>query len=230
MLFKGTIVGPASGKLAGIVASHNAGGQYFRQLVIPTDPASVQQQTVRNAVVNLSNRWVNNLTVAQRLAWSVYGQNVTLTNRLGDQINISGIAQYIRSNVSRRQDSNLSRVDSAPTTFDTGDFNEATGVATEASQQVAVAFTEADDWVGEDDAGMMLYVSRPQNPTVNFFKGPYRFAGTILGDSVTPPTTPTAIAVPFAVVAGQRLHCYVRVTRADGRLSGRQYFIADVTA
>lgn len=230
MLFKSALVTAASGKLGGLVASHNSGGQYLRALTIPTDPASPQQVAVRNAVVSLSNRWVNNLTVAQRSAWDVYGQNTTLINRLGDPIHVSGLAQYVRSNVPRRQESNLTRVDDAPTIYDTGDFGAIAAVATEASQQLAVAFEEADDWVDEDDAGLMIYASRPQNPTINFFKGPYRFAGTILGDSTTPPTSPDTIAVPFPVVAGQRVFFYGRVARADGRLTGRQVGFADVTA
>ena len=47
MLFKGTIGAAYSGKIGGVVASHNRGGQYFRQHVIPTDPATGLQSTMR---------------------------------------------------------------------------------------------------------------------------------------------------------------------------------------
>ena len=66
---------------------------------------------------------------------------------------------------------------------------------------------------------MFLYVSRPQNPGINFFKGPYRFAGQILGNSTTPPTSPFAVSVPFPIVTGQKLFARLNVSRADGRLA-----------
>lgn len=219
MLYKGSLITAASGKLGGIVASHNAGGQYFRELVIPTDPSTPAQNQVRNALANLSNRWENTLTQVQRDGWNDYGSNVTVLNRLGDPINLSGISNYIRSNVPRSQVTALPRVDDAPATYNVGDFTSPVGIFSEAAQTCSLGFEATDDWVGEDDAGMLVYIGRPQNVGVNFFKGPYRFAGSVDGDSGTPPTSPAAITVPFPFVAGDAMFFYVRVTRADGRLS-----------
>jgi hypothetical protein len=130
------------------------------------------------------------------------------------------MAMYVRSNVSRIQ-AGLPRVDSAPAILDLGEFTAPTIDAVDATAEDAdIGFEATDAWVDEDDSAMLVYASRGQNPTINFFKGPYRFAAAILGDSVTPPTSPATIALPFAVVATQRVFFRFSVTRADGRLSG----------
>ena len=56
-------------------------------------------------------------------------------------------------------------------------------------------------------------------PGVNSFDGPWRYAGTILGNSITPPTTPAAISVPFPVVEGQRIWVKAYIMKPDGRQS-----------
>lgn len=68
---------------------------------------------------------------------------------------------------------------------------------------------------------MLIQVSRPMNASINFFKGPYRIAGKVQGDSVAPPVSPEAVAAPFAFVAGQQLALEIKVSRADGRLSAK---------
>lgn len=229
MLFEPLLGTALSGKLGGIVASHNAGGSYFRKLVIPTDPSSPEQNQIRNAVTNLTNRWVNVLSQVQRDLWAVYAANVTLVNRLGNPINISGISQYVRSNVTRSQSAALARVNGGPTVFDLGEFTAPTMAIATGTQLITVTFDDTDAWASEDDSAMMVYASRPQNQTVNFFKGPYRFAGPLLGDVAIPLVSPQDIPVPFPVIAGQRVHLYVRVTRGDGRLSGKNLVFADVT-
>jgi len=208
-----------SGKLGGIVASHNAGGTYFRNLAIPTNPGSPQQEVVRLATSQLANLWVNTLTAAQRDEWAAYAAAVPIPDAIGNPINIPPMAMYVRSNVPRIQ-SGLPRVDSAPAILDLGEFTVPTIDAVDATAETAdIGFTTGDAWVDEDDSAMLVYASRGQNATINFFKGPYRFAGRIDGDATTPPTSPATITLPFAVVATQRVFFKLSVSRADGRLS-----------
>lgn len=219
MKYKSQIVTQASGSVGGTTYSHNASGLYQRARSIPVNPNSPQQAAVRGFQSQLSNHWVNTLSVAQRAAWDTYAQNVLIPNTLGDPVNIGGIAQYIRSNVPRLQAA-LARVDTAPTIFDLGEFTNPTISAVDAAaDEVDVGFTNTDDWAGEVGSAMLVLASRPQNSSVNFFKGPYRFAGLIAG-AVVPPTSPATLALPFPVVAGQRVFFQFRVSRVDGRLSG----------
>lgn len=219
MLFKPLLGTDLSGKVGGIVASHNRGGAYFRAATIPVNPNTPFQQVVRASVAQLSAQWESTLTQAQRDAWGVYASNVTLTNRIGEQINVTPLDMYVRSNVSRQQAS-VSRVDDAPTIFNLGakTFQSVTN-ATVAGQTIDMNFGVdplADPWANEVGSYMLVYISRPKNAGIGFFRGPYRFAGSIQGDP-TPPTPPFTVATPFPFVLGQRLFGRAVVTYLDGR-------------
>jgi hypothetical protein len=207
-----------SGSVGGLVASHNRGGTYFRQRATPVNPGSTYQDLVRQILAQLTSLWQTVLTQDQRDAWDAYAANVTLPDRLGDQRNVGGIAQYVRSNVPRLQ-AGLTRVDDGPTVYNLGDFTLPTIASITAPTALSLGFTTGDDWVSEDGAAMLVFGSRGQNASINYFKGPYRFAGSIDGDSGTPPTSPAAITLPFVLTAGQKGFIKYAVTRADGRLS-----------
>lgn len=221
MLVKSALITQFSGSIGGLTGSHNRGGQYFRARTVPTNPSSPEQVVVRGATANLVNLWQSALVADQRDLWDTYALNVPFVNRLGDAKFLSGINQYVRSNVGRIQ-AGLARIDDAPVVFNTGDFTPVTIVPTESSQLIALAFDNTDVWATESGSILSLYISRPQNDTINYFQGPYRFAGFIEGDDTTPPTSPGSIAAPFAFIEAQKIFGYVRVSRVDARLSAKQ--------
>lgn len=222
MLFKPLLGTDLSGKVGGIVASHNAGGAYFRAATIPTNPNTPFQQAVRGFMSLLTGAWNDALTPSQRAQWDTYGANVLITNRIGEQINISGLSHYVRSNVPRLLGA-LSRVDDGPIVFNLGlSSNPNFSNATQATQTIDVNFLVSgltDPWANVVGGAMLVFTSRPQNPSVNFFKGPYRFASAILGDPV-PPTSPVSVNAQFPFIVGQRVFLRTIVTQADGRLGG----------
>lgn len=221
MLFKPTIGTDLSGKVGGIVASHNAGGAYFRAATIPTNPNTPQQNVVRAAVAQLTSLWQSSLGQVNRDAWDLYAANVPLTNRIGEQHNVSGLAMYVRSNVPRLQ-AGVGRIDIGPAVFNLGAYTAPTlSNASEAAQTIDVNFINgsfSDPWAVEVGGFMFSYFSRPQNTGINFFRGPYRFAATVEGE-VIPPVSPNATAAPFAFVANQRIFGRHFTVRADGRLA-----------
>lgn len=221
MLIKGTIATAMSGKLGGVVASHNKGGAYFRALTIPTNPNSPQQIAVRNAVAFLSNFWANGLTADERRNWDTYAENVTITNRVGDQVNISGLAHYVRSNVSRIQAS-VARVDDGPPIFNLSQFSRTSMVNFSVATQVGdVEFGTdvlSDPWANVVGGFLFIFISRPQNNTINFFRGPYRLAAVVVGDP-TPPVSPVVVNVPFPFAGNQKLFGRAIAATADGRLA-----------
>jgi hypothetical protein len=218
MKFKSAMVTAASGKIGGMVASHNRGGMYFRSLAIPTNPNTPQQQVTRASLGQLAVAW-RSLPGINPILWDIYAAQVPLVDAMGDPIFVSGINMFIRSNTPRLN-VGLPVVEAGPSTYDLGEVGPiAVSNATEAGQTLDVDFAVADAWVDEDDSAMLVYLSRPHNPSTNFFKGPYRFAGQIPGDSVTPPTSPATITAPFPFLEGQRIFYRINVSRADGRLS-----------
>jgi hypothetical protein len=210
-----------SGSIGAVTASHNRGGAYFRTKAIPVDPGTSFQTVIRGYMSTLTSAWNNVLTAAQRAAWDNYALQVPLNDPLGNPRNVGGVGMYVRSNVPRLQ-AGEPQVNAAPTVFNLGEYTQPVMAAPSvATQDVAFAFTNTDDWANEDDAAMLFLVSRGLNPSVNYHKGPYRFAGLVQGDSVTPPTSPVTITLPFVVTLGQKVFAEVKVTRADGRLSAK---------
>lgn len=220
-LFKSGVIASASGSAGGYTYSHNKGGMYIRNRSIPTNPGSSYQQVIRGAIIDLTAKWQELLTGVQRAAWKVYADQVLLPNAFGDPRAVPALSHYIRSNVPRIQ-AGLPRVDAAPVIFNLGEVTPPSYASLTAPTSATFGFDNTDNWANEDDSAMLIYISPPRPQSVNYFKGPYRYADKIDGDAVTAPTSPAAITTPFAYSASatQRSFAQIRVTRADGRLSG----------
>ncbi len=227
MKFKSQLVTEASGSIGGTTFSRNRGGMYIRARALPINPNTVQQQVIRSAVALLASAWLNILTLVQRTAWDLYALNVPLLDRLGEPRNVGGIAMYVRSNVPRIQAAQ-SRIEDAPTIFNLGAYSPMELLPpSEAAQDVVLDLITdpplPDEWLSEDGAFAFIYTARPQNQSINFFKGPYRFAGLVAGNATTPETYPLTAAVQFPFVADQKVFVRVNVSRADGRLGTDQF-------
>lgn len=208
----------ARGSIGGQVHSRNRFGNYIRARTTPVNPQSERQNIIRNIIQQLAQLWSSILTQTQRDAWEVYADVIVRTNKLGAQIKLTGFNHYIRSNSFILQNGGT-RVDDGPTdlTLPGSDPTFAV-VVDEAGQQISVTFDEALPWAIEDGGFMGIYMSSPKATGVNFIGGPFRLAGTIIG-SVTPPTSPEVIAVPFPVAEGQEVVVRTRIVEADARLS-----------
>lgn len=231
MKYKSTMISEASGSLAGCCFSRNRGGPYMRARTTPVNPNTTQQQFVRSLMSQLASIWSGILTEAERSAWETYALNVPLPDTFGDPRNVGGIGMFMRCNIARLNagDATLVRLDDAPTLYNLGEYTApALDSASASADTVDVSFDNTDEWANEDLAAMLISLGRPQNAGVNYFKGPYQFADVVLGNSTTAPTSPVTVASPFPFAAGQRMFAYVRVTRADGRLSAS--FRGDVLA
>lgn len=217
MKFSSLVYAQTSGSVGGLTYAHNKGGLYTRARRVPVNPNSAQQSAVRDAVSAAVGRWTNTLTDAQRAAWETYAANVPLLDALGMSRNVSGINMYVRSNVPRIQ-VGLSPVDAGPTTFSLPDLTLPTYVVNAGADTVAVSYTNTDGWATAVGGALLIYASRQQSPTINFFAGPYRFAGRVNG-AATPPTSPATITLPFAADSGNKVFFRAEATEADGRLS-----------
>lgn len=218
----------ASGSLAGNTYARNRYGNYMRARTKPVNPNTSSQQSIRSAVTQMVARWSNTLTAAQRAAWALYASSVGMLNRLGEAINLSGFNHFIRS-AALRSYVGATIVDDGPTEFSLPETDSTLAVTiSEAAQKLSITFDTGLAWVNEDDAHMAVFMGQPQGPSINFFNGPWKLAGTIDGDSVTPPTSPDAtLDCPFVATDDQKAWIYCRITRADGRVSSK--FIASCT-
>lgn len=216
MKFKSHIISQGSGKVAGLVYSHNRAGLYTRNWRTPVNTPTDRRTEVRALMTSLVTAWTEQLSETQRQSWNDYAANVPVIDRLGDSIHITGQNWYVGANTGRLQAS-LDRIDDAPTIFDRGSSTPPNFVPNEPAQTIDVTFNDADEWCAEPGAALLVYFARPINGNRTFFKGPYVFVGAILGDAGTPPTSPATIPVPFPIAVNQAVGCRALVTRADGR-------------
>jgi len=217
MKFKSALLTTASGSVGGMVAAHNRGGLYLRARSIPVNTNTAQQQVVRNFMAQCAAAWVDTLTEVQRAAWALYADFVAIPDAFGDPRKVPPLAMYCRSNVARLQ-AGLARIDEGPTSFFLPPMTAPAFAVDASDDDVDVSFNNADEWATAVGGGMLVFASRPQNATINYFNGPYRFAGLIAG-AVVPPVSPATIELPFPVVENHKVFFQVRVTTADGRLS-----------
>lgn len=206
-----------SGSLGGLTFSHNAGGPYVRQRSNPTQPNTPQQSLLKAFFGALATAWRATLTAAQRDDWDLYAAATPLIDKLGQEFFPSGLNMFIRGNTGLLQNGAVLVIEGPPTAgLPTMTPPACTGV--DAATDVAtITFTAGDDWASTDDTYVLIYASRGQGASINFFKGPYQLAGSIDGDSGVAPTSPASITVPFNISVGQKVFFRATLIDEEGR-------------
>lgn len=205
----------ASGSIGGNTFARNRFGNYFRSRTKPVNPQSAGQSLIRSSLAYLAQYWNATLTNSERGSWETYAGSVPGLNRLGESVYLTGFNQFLRSNIIRLQNA-LSVIEAGPTVLTLPETDPTFAiVATANDQKIAVTFDESLPWASEAGAKMYVYAGEPQNKTRNFFKGPWKLAGVIANGA----TSGDQLSSPFTLVTGQKIWCYARIQRADGRLS-----------
>ncbi len=208
-----------SGSVAGNTYARNRYGNYARARTKPVNPNTALQQAIRGAIAFLTDRWAQTLTAAQRTAWGLYGDNVNMTNRLGEVIHLTGFNHYIRSNAIRKQ-VGIAIIDAGPVVFEIPASDPTFAITcSEATQQITWAYDDTMDWADETGAHIFFFQGQPQNAQRNFFAGPWRLKGGVNGVTGAPTASPYVGPVAFAIAELQHQWGYARILRADGRLS-----------
>lgn len=217
MLFRGIVVGAASGKFGALVASHNKGGQYLRARIVPSGRIpTAQQSQVRNAVASLSAQWGSTLDDSQRAGWGEYALNVPSTNALGDSIQLSGQNWFIACNTPLIQ-ADIAPILDAPTIFDRG---------TPTILPVVTALTDAGGTItlGATLAGtctILTYMGHPYGPGRNKYYGSFQLTGVAEGVASASAVTFTP-AFPIGTDPAKVAFKLV-FSQTDGRLSTPQW-------
>lgn len=235
----GAMVGDLSGSIGSTTASRNKFGPYFRSKVIPVNPNTTRQQTVRALFATLVTAWNDTLTDAQRTAWRLWATNTTIQGKDGNPINITGQNAYIRFNTARTQIGGT-RVDAGPTVFNNGSpatsFQSALGADIGEIGEVTGDFsTDANlDGLTSDDGDLAVFLGGPINNSRLFFKGPYQLSTSVSFMAGQPNvailTTEPLQEQAIALVAGQFRSIRFRLIYDDGRLSEKFEALANVVA
>lgn len=222
MKFRPLIGTDLSGSIGGITASRNRGGAYFRNRAIPVNPSTPAQQVVRGAFAAASSLFLNILTEPQKGGWDDYAANTPLVDAIGQEVEVTGRAMFIRSNVPLIQ-AGLGFILDAPEGTGVGAMTPPSiNTVAAGSDQVALTFDTTDPWANENGGYLFAYCSRPVSINRLSWKGPFKFAGVVTGSSSAPPTSPALVTSPFTYQSGQKLFVRFRAIDGTGRLSSDQ--------
>lgn len=214
-----------SGSLAGVTASRNRYGQYFREKVVPVNPNTTRQQAVRSYFATAINGWTA-LSAANRALWNDYAANTPFVDGLGNQKFVTGQNMYCRCNTLRAQIGEA-LVSAGPTTFNFGNPVTNLKPTTDGTPDgvigvVASALSTSVDIMGgaSADGDIAMYIGNPINPSRSFYKGPYQLAATsaTTGASATEGFT-GAPTIVTALAAGQYRSARFVIVYDDGRVS-----------
>lgn len=187
----GSIILPGSGKLGGMVWSHNKGGPYIRTRAIPTNPNSARQQLVRAFLATMSVAW-EALTDAQRNAWNTWASENPLQNPIGGSYMRTGHQAYTGLNA-RLMDAALPVVDDPPTHGAPLAVTSLTVTYVD-GDSVSIAYAPALT----PTVCLMVWMSLPQAGTGN----PNFAQSRLVGYSALQAASPIAMELPFAVTDG----------------------------
>jgi len=227
------ILSDIRGKLGGVVYARNAFGAYVRTKVTPVNPSTNRQADVRMFLGTLASDWGQNLTPAERAAWTAYAQQTPLTDVFGNQKILSGAQMFVRTNVIAL-DASVARIDAAPVVFGEAPFVVKEADGDPASTIILESSTSADDpntlnttdldaatlstWVGGDSNQILQVQTSPKlSPSIQFYQGPWSNAITFaVGNG-----TLNAISIPITqtLSAGDVIFARFRFVDTIGRVS-----------
>lgn len=216
------------GSIGGTTFTRGPAGAVARQRVKAINPATLRQLQVRSRVSALSQYWAQDLDTAERANWNAYALATNFSNKVGDTIQISGLACFIRLNTLRML-MGLTIQDAAP--LITG---QAAGCVYPCGATVAVAKVE----IGEPTAGfdktdplefLAVFAGFPMSPGRTASPRGFRYLGFIQGNAV-PPVFAQSFTWPYPAVTGQHYPISVTHIDASSRVSAPSDNLADVIA
>jgi hypothetical protein len=217
MLIKSDL-GVITGSIGGLTYADLPAGQTVRSRPIRSGIRAATQAASATRMAVVRTTWPL-LSSAQRDAWADFASNVPWTTRSGDVIALSPVAMWAAM-AAPRLTGGLSLVLDAPTTYSLPTAPTITLEAVQSSGDLTITFDDAADWCDQDGSALLVYAGRQSLATVASPPGGYRYVGSFLGSSSSPPTSPATISARGAMTQGNLLHVRSRLCLADGRTSG----------
>lgn len=208
-----TVAARISGSVGDRTWSRNAHGPFHRDRVTPANPQTLEQQFYRARFRDLSRRWADTLTEAQRDGWRAYGANRHHRSR-GPEIQLSGFNEYTRHNFRRRRYA-APLVDNAPTIFSGVEVTKMSVTMTSPSPNLVITFNTGDPWRFTPNTWILVAATQLWPRTINSFKPPYQARGARLSTIFSPFT----ITLSTPSTRTERVFWSIVVVTGDGRTS-----------
>jgi len=185
----------------------------MRQRVTPTNPNTTRQQSVRNNMTELTTAWSNDLTQAQRDAWTAYANAWPITDVFGAAIVLTGLQYYVKTNTVLLQAGEV-RMDDAPADQNVESLTVVSASADVSNELIMVAFTP--DPLGATSV-LQVFATPAISPGISFVKNKLRLITSLTAAA----TSPVDVAVPWLETfgtfpaAGQKLVLQMRGLNTD---------------
>lgn len=157
---------PRSGSYQSITSSRNRYGQYVRTRATPVNPGTTPQTAVRTRLATLAASW-RDLSSTQRDGWAALGLQMTRTDSLGQNYNLTGLQAFMSVNANNAAAGNA-EVSDAPS-LSTPD-SILTVTPTVAAASFSVAYTPTPLGAGE----RLFLFAGPQRSSGRSYEGDYR--------------------------------------------------------
>jgi len=208
-----------SGSIAGVVHARNRFGNYIRPRTKPVNPHSSRQEAARTILSYLAEYWHSDLTAVQRGLWDTYAAAVSMKNRLGESINLTGFNHFIRSNAAQMAIGEAV-IAAAPTTLSLPEKDTDLVVSEEDIAAQTFTFTcNTTGWVpnGDPKFGILIYQGVPKLQSHKYFNGPWRLMDFI--DATEGAAGSGTLAAAFSFALAQKVWFSARIITVSGRLS-----------
>lgn len=192
------------GSIAGTTFSRSAAGNYARSRKKPVNPASDLQVERREALAYCTKYWSNTLTEQQRTDWRAYAAGTSWTNKLGQSIEINGLAAFLRVNALQRLIPS-SLINAAPTAM--GHAGGVTLAFEAENDTTKLQIAEPTGSFDKDIDIMTLWLFQgvPTQPGRLAAPKGFKYIGRIWGSSGAPLSFPYEIASAYTMAIGQRI-------------------------
>lgn len=213
----GSVVGQASGSVAGQTFSRNRYGAYVRNRSVPVKSTTTYALNAKAYLSAASAAW-GGLTDAQRAAWAAWAQTNPIVDSFGEKQVLSGQAAYVQLNRRILQDGGT-QIDLPPVGAGPQALTTLTATGDIGAGTFALAFTPTP--VG---AGNKLWIKAAvvDSPGIVYVQNLLKLVEISAANVATGVDTQTAIEARFgSLIVGQKVVWNVAVYEvASGRLSG----------
>lgn len=200
----GALVTDIRGHTHGTVFSRSGAGNYMRSQPHPINPRSASQSARRQALARWATAWSAELDDDQRAAWEAYVAATSWTNRLGQSIQISGVAALARLNTLLQLAEQDPQLDGPAINGHPGTPAVTITAEPTAGTLTVAEITEPFD-PEVDGELLLLFAALPAPAGRLAIPRGMTYVDVIAGDSSTAPTFPAALNSPYPFQAGQRV-------------------------
>lgn len=192
------------GSIGGTTYSRSPAGAIARARRKGVNPSSDRQNATRASLSLFAQHWNFTISEQHRQDYRDYAAASPTVNKLGQAINISGFAAFIRLNTSRLQ-MGLGIPSVAPSELGAAGATPLVVTASAGSQEITIAEPVAGFGGDVDDTYLSLFFALPQQGgRVGNPRG-FQWRTKLTGSSGAPVSFPFALAYIRTFVEGQRL-------------------------